>query len=52
MCMGETVSTRAARNMLEISEYQNTRGNHAPGLSKAVRNATPIYGAAADTLGL
>jgi hypothetical protein len=49
--MGETVSTQAARNMLEISEYQKTQGSHAFGLSKAVRYATALYGeAAADAL--
>jgi hypothetical protein len=51
MCMGETVSTQAARNMLEISEYQKTQGSHAFGLFKAARFATAIYGVAvADTL--
>jgi hypothetical protein len=50
--MGETVSKQAARNMLEISEYQKTRDSHAFGLSEAVRYATAVYGTgAADALG-
>jgi hypothetical protein len=45
--MGETVSPQAARNMLEISEYQKAQGSHASGLSEAVRYATELYGVAA-----